>query len=144
MVNRYRGEVLLKINDESFYLRPTFATLSGIEGALGMTISQIVTRLNAGQIGINAFATIVWYGLRGYDSNMRLSISDIGEKILEEGLFTFLANNKKEDGDNVIADFLIAGLIGEKEMRKLEEETEEKKEPAEEQTKKKTKDSGPT
>ncbi len=88
MANEQRGEIELKLGDESYTLRPTFEALCAIEGRLGAGVLEIAERMAARRIGFREVAAIVFETAKA--GGHKLDETEVGEAILEAGLFAVI------------------------------------------------------
>ena len=88
MANEQRGEVELRLGDETYTLRPTFEALCAIEGRLGAGVLEIAERMAARRIGLREVAAIVFETAKA--GGHKVTESEIGAGILEAGLFAVI------------------------------------------------------
>ena len=131
MANKSRGEVELKIAGQEFTIRPTFGALCELEDRTGLSVLQIVASMEGGKVRLKTLAQILWAGMYGYDEKTTMTINDVGELIMKEGLVR-VVEQVDEEGISPITQFLLNGVLGGEEV----EETE-KKPPANQRKKKK-------
>ncbi len=89
MANEQRGEIELKLGDETYTLRPTFEALCAIEGRLGAGVLEIAERMAARRIGFREVAAIIFETAKA--GGHKLDEAKVGEAILEVGLLAVVA-----------------------------------------------------
>lgn len=89
MANEQRGEIELKLGDETYTLRPTFEALCVIESRLGAGILEIAERMAERRIGLGD-TTIVIFEIAKAGGH-KVKEAEIGEGILETGLFSAIS-----------------------------------------------------
>jgi hypothetical protein len=65
MANKYRGEVLLRLENEVYTLRPTFQALCEIETGLGRSIVHFLTHIDERGVLLAEQVLILAAGIRG-------------------------------------------------------------------------------
>ena len=88
MANPKRGEIETVIDGKPRLLRPTFNALCEIEDKLGCSLLSILQRMqeDPGAITLRVMAVIIWGGMRGADSDDAMTVEEIGECMLAEGI----------------------------------------------------------
>ena len=89
MANEQRGEVELKLGDETYTLRPTFEALCAIEAWLGAGVLEIAERMAARRIGFREVAAIIFETAKA--GGHKLDEPKVGEAIREVGLLAVIA-----------------------------------------------------
>lgn len=86
MAELLRNEVAIYLANEERVMRATFSAIRAIEATLGKSITAIINKIaNSGDISMTDAATVIYHGLRGYNDT-RLTLDQVGEAIMEEGL----------------------------------------------------------
>lgn len=81
-----RNEVQIDLGDGAPYtLRATFETIANLERDLNTNIIPLIRKFATQDIGLMQAALIVYHGLSGF-GDTRLSVNQIGEKIMKVGL----------------------------------------------------------
>ncbi len=88
MANAARGEVELRLGDETYTLRPTFAALCAIESELGRGILRIADDMANRQICIKDMASIIAVTARA--AGHQVDEAGIGDGILQVGLISVI------------------------------------------------------
>ncbi len=88
MTNAARGEVELRLGDETYTLRPTFAALCAIESELGRGILKIADDMANRQICIKDMASIIAVTARA--AGHQVDEAGIGDGILQVGLISVI------------------------------------------------------
>ena len=85
MANQQRGEVELKLGDQTYIMRPTFEALCAIEARLGVGLLEIAERMAERRIGLGDATVIIFETAKA--GGHKAKEAEIGEGILEVGLF---------------------------------------------------------
>ena len=86
MADVLRNEVEIELSGETRTMRASFAAIRSIESALGRSIVAVINQIGQqGDLSFTDAATIVHFGLRGYDDK-RLTLEQVGDAIMGIGL----------------------------------------------------------
>jgi len=116
MANSQRGETSIKLCGTDYTLRPTFGALCELEDRTGESVLSILTSMEGGKIRLRDLTYVIWAGMYGFDQVGALTISEVGELILEEGLVSVMKQENSE-GFNVVSKFLVDGVLGGEEVK---------------------------
>jgi hypothetical protein len=84
-----RNEVKLTLDGKELTMRASFDALMGIEQDLKASIPALVNRVAFADMGVTQATVIIHWGLKGF-GDTRLSLKDVGEKVVSDGLNTVL------------------------------------------------------
>lgn len=109
MANKYRGEIEITLDGESFTLRPSFEALVEFEEKAGQTAYEVLQGLQQSQrMSAKTIAAVIWAGIRGHarPGDRTPSFSEIGTRCQKHGLarilpsvIEFLGNALSSDED---------------------------------------------
>jgi hypothetical protein len=85
MAEALRNEVAITLAGQERTMRATFAAMRGIEQAMGVSVLALVQRALKRELGVTDTTVIIFNGLKGADDT-RLSLEQVGEAVVEEGL----------------------------------------------------------
>lgn len=85
-MNKYRGEVSIKLGEREYVLRPTFEALVEIEERLGSGLVLIARRFANREFGIRDVACIIAAGIKGAGGKVP---ENIGELIAKAGILPY-------------------------------------------------------
>jgi hypothetical protein len=100
MANKYRNEVEVTLNGESYTLRPTFNCIVEIEAAVGCSLMQFLPRFVAGQMTASQAFAILSAGIKG-----------AGDKVAADSLQENMAEGGFNDVVVAIDKFLTASTM---------------------------------
>lgn len=86
--NKHRGEVSVRLGDTDLVARPSYTAVCAWEEALGRPSTELAVRLSSGLFTAREVATVLHAALKAGGSS--LSLADVGEAIVEEGLADYL------------------------------------------------------
>ena len=136
MANKLRGEVTLKLKGRNYTLRPTFEALCMLEEQSNTSVLLLMSKMEGCRIRVKDLSLLVWAGILGADPDSKLTMNQVGQMILDEGLISVI--EQRNDGDtNPISQFLMIGILG----GEIMEDVEAGKKPPENPRKKKKKPS---
>lgn len=115
MANKQRGEVTLRLCGTDYTLRPTFEALCELEDRAGGSVLAMIASMEGGQIRLKELTHIIWSGMYGYDAEAAPGVSEVGEFVLQEGLVSVIKQTDG-NGENVITQFLVNGILGDEEV----------------------------
>jgi hypothetical protein len=89
--NPLRSEVIVTIGGKAYGMRPAYSAIVKIEKALNTRLIKLMERLQFGDIGVEDVATILACFINANPDNPgKVSVEQIGDKIIEEGFINFL------------------------------------------------------
>ena len=81
--NGLRGEAELRVGEQAYVLRPSFAALVAAEGELG-PLFALVERAADGRLGLGELASLFWHCVR--DRPAGLTREAVGGAVVAQGL----------------------------------------------------------
>ena len=89
--NSYRGEIAIKLKDQSYILKLTFEQLVKLEQETNKGILKIAKDFSEGNYGIHDIAALLWFSL-SEEGRKNFTIASLGNLILESGLSTYASH----------------------------------------------------
>jgi len=90
--NPLRSEVAVVIGGKSYAMRPSYSAIVKIEKALNTRLIKLMERLQFSDIGVEDVATIITCFINANPENPgKVTVEQIGDKIIEEGFINFLS-----------------------------------------------------
>ena len=118
MTNPFRGELQVNLGGKSYKTRITVEGCMQIEGACGMSLVKLATRLSEGELTISDVANIITPAMRGGGNNT--DIPAVAKMVYEAGL---------TEGLRVAAELLSNVLMGGTDLGDSDGGTEKNDEP---------------
>ena len=81
--NALRGEAELRVDEQVFVLRPSFAALVAVEAELG-PLFALVERAADGRLGLGELACLFWHCVTERPAGLTRDI--VGDAVVEQGL----------------------------------------------------------
>lgn len=86
-MNPYRDEIALVLGGQSYVLRPTFAALAEMEGALGVGLIELCGLISRGKLTLRQLVAVVSAGIKGGGGTVP---ADLGGLVLAFGFIPVL------------------------------------------------------
>ncbi len=90
MANLLRGEVDVVLGAATYTMRPTFQAICELEAKIGCNLYQLALRFQEGQFTLQEITSIVWFGLRGVNTDLPFTYDALGNMIVQAGIVNFL------------------------------------------------------
>lgn len=84
MTESLRNEVMVTFGGREYPMRATFACVRLIERELGRGIIAAVAQ--ASQLTVSETVGIIYHGIKAADPDMKLSVDEVGNAVLEDGV----------------------------------------------------------
>jgi len=106
-MNKFRNEVKLELNGNSYLLRGTFGALVEIEDEVGEPLPVLLNNIAQGNVSLRTIMSVILYGARA--ANPDLDEDRLEQDIAEGGINTAITG---------IVEFLVVALEGGKQVKK--------------------------
>ncbi len=101
MANNVRGEIDIKLGNETFCLAPTFDAIVRIEASLGKGLQQLVQESHGGRAGVRDAAVII--AACASAGGQQVTEAEVGEQLMSAKLVDVWAR---------LREFLTAAIVG--------------------------------
>lgn len=125
MANKYKGEVVIKIGEQEFVLKPSYEAIATIEETTGKSLPALMDMFSTdGGAYLKDVVAVIWGGVVGSMGDKAPSLSEIGELVVEHGIMQLVANQELDD--NPVAQFMVKCLRGNKALDELSPKADDK------------------
>lgn len=86
MANKLRNEVEITLAGVKRTMRADFEAMVAIENELNTNIVALITKFSRMDMGVGDAAAVIFYGLKSADSLDAMTMAEVGNAVMEEGL----------------------------------------------------------
>lgn len=106
-MNKFKGEVEIKVGEEMLTLRPSYTAIVEIESKLGRAISELIGSAGTTGLTLREATIIIWAGNMATAPSLRLTVEQMGDKIVAGGYLSVMGHGGEK---NTLARFLLSAL----------------------------------